>query len=61
LARGPAAVALAPANIRTVFVQGFLANALNPKVALFFLAFVPQFIDADAPQLNDGLWCSPIP
>jgi threonine/homoserine/homoserine lactone efflux protein len=29
--------------------QGFLTNVLNPKVALFFLAFVPQFIDASSP------------
>lgn len=35
-------------SLRKVFTGGFLTNVLNPKVAIFFLAFVPQFIPADA-------------
>jgi len=55
---------------RDIFRQGFLTNALNPKVALFFLAFVPQFIAPDAHSkplafivlgvifdVNGMLWC----
>jgi threonine/homoserine/homoserine lactone efflux protein len=55
---------------RKIFAQGFLTNVLNPKVAIFFLAFVPQYIDANAPNkalafiilgcifnLNGMLWC----
>ncbi|GAB2492846.1 LysE family translocator [Pseudoxanthomonas sangjuensis] len=40
----------AAGSLRQVFAGGFLTNVLNPKVALFFLAFVPQFI---APSAHD--------
>ncbi|HEU4373590.1 MAG TPA: LysE family translocator [Telluria sp.] len=66
-----AVVVVPPLPYRKIFAQGFLTNVLNPKVALFFLAFVPQFIDADAPHkalafvilgcifnLNGMLWCN---
>lgn len=56
--------------LRQVFLQGALTNALNPKVALFFLAFLPQFVAADSPHkaaafallglifvFNGTLWC----
>jgi threonine/homoserine/homoserine lactone efflux protein len=55
---------------RKIYAQGLLTNVLNPKVAIFFLAFVPQFIDAGAPHkaiafiilgcifnINGMLWC----
>jgi threonine/homoserine/homoserine lactone efflux protein len=62
--------AIPAAPLRSIFAQGFLTNVLNPKVALFFLAFVPQFIDPAAPHkalaflvlgaifnFNGTLWC----
>jgi threonine/homoserine/homoserine lactone efflux protein len=45
----PDAAAPRVLSLRQVFWQGVLTNALNPKVALFFLAFLPQFVDAEAP------------
>jgi threonine/homoserine/homoserine lactone efflux protein len=41
-----AAERLEPASLGVIFRQGVITNVLNPKVALFFLAFLPQFVDA---------------
>lgn len=46
----PAHSAAAPehAGLWRVYRQGVVTNVLNPKVALFFLAFLPQFVDRSA-------------
>lgn len=51
-AREPAdrtVVAASPRSGRTSFAQGFLNNILNPKPALFYLAFMPQFFQPGDP------------
>ena len=44
-----AAAARPARSARTSFAQGFLNNVLNPKPALFYLAFLPQFFEPGDP------------
>jgi threonine/homoserine/homoserine lactone efflux protein len=50
--QAPAATGVAaPRSARTLFLRAFAVTALNPKGIVFFIAFVPQFVVADAPLL----------
>jgi threonine/homoserine/homoserine lactone efflux protein len=40
------------AKSRALFWQGVFSNVLNPKIAIFFLAFLPQFVDKGSSQVT---------
>jgi threonine/homoserine/homoserine lactone efflux protein len=42
-----AALEVQETRLRRLYAQGVVVNVLNPKTALFFLAFLPQFVDRD--------------
>ena len=50
-----------PMSYQKIFFQGMITNILNPKVAIFFLSFLPQFIDPQSHYVKEqiaflGLW-----
>jgi len=59
IAAGKMGVAGAPRmgliKLPTLFRDGFIVALLNPKTALFFAAFLPQFMSASAPHLPQSL------
>jgi RhtB (resistance to homoserine/threonine) family protein len=52
---GAATVSLVDPRRGTAYVQGVLSNVLNPKVAVFYLTFLPQFIDPSGNVLAQSL------
>lgn len=62
LTRVPRALdtSMSQTSLRRSFAQGVVVNTLNPKVALFFLSFLPQFIDTSrgSPALQSFIFGS---
>jgi threonine/homoserine/homoserine lactone efflux protein len=49
---GPVAVAPAASGLRSAFAAGLVSDLLNPKIGLFYVAVIPQFIPPGAPALG---------
>ncbi len=54
--RGEEVGATEPEASSRFLLRGFIANAINPKVALFFLAFLPQFVNPQGPVGRQMVW-----
>jgi threonine/homoserine/homoserine lactone efflux protein len=52
---GDAAPAPAAASLARIFRDGFVVALLNPKTAIFFAAFLPQFMNAETPTIVQSL------
>ncbi|CAG9297190.1 LysE family translocator [Celerinatantimonas diazotrophica] len=61
---------LQPKSLKQIYMQGFITNLFNPKVAIFFLSFMPQFINQSSDHkalaflllgcifnFNGMIWC----
>ena len=46
-----------PTGAKRVFRDGVMVEALNPKTAAFFLAFIPQFLDPATGTPRSSSWC----
>jgi len=51
----PTVATRASASLRRIFRDGFIVALLNPKTAIFFAAFLPQFMNAESPAIVQSL------